>query len=579
MTDSGRAEAETIPPKTAMTFEQAVKHVADTDPMFQTTSVTVRGITYKTFRNCPQNLPEMMRTNRAKHGNGAADYLVYRDKRWTYDEFCSDVNKMAHTLRDRFGLSKGSRVAIATRNYPEFMIMMLAISSIGGVVVFLNAWWTTEEFEYALQDSTAKFVVADGPRLERLQPLVAPLSLTTIGVRDGDSLASHPYTALRDSIAPGAMLETEIDPDDDFAIMYSSGTTGRPKGVVQTHRGAMTAVYSWLMQAAIGPLVMPPGPDAPPMPPSSVLVVTPLFHVTASHTQFLYSLAAPAKVTLLHKWDPYEAIRLIKEENVTRFLGVPTQSAELMAAVSETGASLPSLRYMGAGGAKRPAAQVAELARTFPMANVATGWGMTETNALGIGMLGDVYKQRPNAAGRLYPPVQEIRILDDDGNEVPTGTLGEITVKSLANMRCYLNKPEETAAVLKDGWLSTGDLGVIDEDGFVTILDRKKHIIIRGGENISCLEVEGALHRHPAVIEACAFSVPNERLGEVVGIAVQLRVGTSMSHAEMADFLKDHLAKFKIPEKLWCQHEPLLRGTTDKTDRRATRDACLGQSA
>lgn len=579
MTDSGQAEAETIPPQTAMTFEQAVKHVEDTDPMFQTTTVTVRGITYKTFKNCPQNLPEMMRTNRAKHGNGAADYLVYRDERRSYDEFCSDVDKMAHILRDRFGLSKGSRVAIAMRNYPEFMIMMLAISSIGGVIVFLNAWWTTEEFEYALQDSEAKFVVADGPRLERLQPLAALFSLTTIGVRDGEPLASHPYTALRDSIAPEAMLETEIEPDDDFAIMYSSGTTGRPKGVVQTHRGAMTAVYSWLMQAAIGPLIMPPGPDAPPMPPSSVLIVTPLFHVTASHTQFLYSLAAPAKVTLLHKWDPHEAMRLIKEENVTRFLGVPTQSAELMATVRETGETLPSLRFMGAGGAKRPAAQVAELARTFPMANVATGWGMTETNALGAGMLGDVYKQRPNAAGRLYPPVQEIRILDDDGNEVPTGTLGEITVKSLANMRCYLNKPEETAAVLKDGWLSTGDLGVIDEEGFVTILDRKKHIIIRGGENISCLEVEGALHRHPDVIEACAFSVPDERLGEIVGIAVQLRVGTSLTHDEMADFLKDHLARFKIPEKLWCQHEPLLRGTTDKTDRRAIRAACLAPSA
>lgn len=579
MTESGQAEAKRTAPKTAMTFEQAVQHVEENDPMFQTTSVTVRGITYKTFRNCPRNLPEVMRSNRAKHGNGSADYLVYRDERWNYDEFCSDVNKMSHILRDRFGLSAGSRVAIAMRNYPEFLIMMLAISSIGGVTVFLNAWWTTEEFEYALQDSEVGFVVADGPRLERLQPLVAPLSLTTIGVRDGEALASHAYSELRDSIAPDAMLETDIAPDDDFAIMYSSGTTGKPKGVVQTHRGAMTAVYSWLMQVAIGPLIMPPGPDARPMPPSSVLIVTPLFHVTASHTQFLYSLAAPAKVTLLHKWDPHEAIRLIKAENVTRFLGVPTQSAELMAAVRETGETLPSLRYMGSGGAKRPAAQVAELARTFPMANVATGWGMTETNALGIGMLGDVYKQRPNAAGRLYPPVQEIRILDDNGNQVPNGTLGEITVKSLANMRCYLNKPDETAAILKDGWLSTGDLGVIDDDGFVTILDRKKHIIIRGGENISCLEVEGALHRHPDVIEACAFSVPDERLGEVVGIAVQIRDGASLAHAEMADFLKDHLAKFKIPEKSWWQHEPLLRGATDKTDRRAIRAACLGQTS
>lgn len=560
-----------------MTFEQAVRHVEKHDPMFQTTTVTVRGITYKAFRNSPRNLPEMMRSNREKHGNGAADYLVYADERWTYDEFCDDVDRMARVLRDRFGLSKGSRVAIAMRNYPEYLVMMLAISSIGGVVVLLNAWWTTEEFEYALQDSEARLIVADGPRLERLRPLTAPLGLTTIGVRDGEGHATHGYAELRGSIESGAMIGTDIDPDEDFAIIYSSGTTGHPKGVVQTHRGAMTAVYSWLMQVAIAPLVNPPGPHTPPALPASVLVVTPLFHVTASHTQFLYSLAAPARISLLHKWDPIDAIRVIKAESVTRFLGVPTQSAELMAAVRETGETLPSLRYMGAGGAKRPPAQVAQLAKTFPSAAVGTGWGMTETNALGIGMMGDVYKDRPNAAGRLYPPVQELRILDDAGNQLPPNTLGEITVKSLANMRCYLNKPEETAAVLKDGWLSTGDLGMIDEEGFVTILDRKKHIIIRGGENISCLEVEGALHRHPDVIEACAFPVPDERLGEIVGIAVQLRDGTSMSQTEMAGFLCDHLARFKIPEKLWCQYKPLLRGATDKTDRRAVRAACLGR--
>jgi acyl-CoA synthetase (AMP-forming)/AMP-acid ligase II len=246
-----------------------------------------------------------------------------------------------------------------------------------------------------------------------------------------------------------------------------------------------------------------------------------------------------------------------------------------MQAAREMGETLPAMDYLGSGGAKRPGAQVAQLAKAFPNAGVATGWGMTETNALGIGMIGEDYTARPESAGKLHPPVQELRILDDDGNDVPVGTLGEITVKSPANMRCYLNKPEATAETLQDGWLKTGDLGVLDAEGYVTILDRKKNIIIRGGENIACLDVEGALHRHPDVLEAAAFSVPDERLGETVGAAVQLKPGASLSRADMATFLESHIAKFKIPEHLWVQTEPLLRGATDKTDRRAICKVCL----
>jgi acyl-CoA synthetase (AMP-forming)/AMP-acid ligase II len=262
-------------------------------------------------------------------------------------------------------------------------------------------------------------------------------------------------------------------------------------------------------------------------------------------------------------------VRLIRDNAITRFLGVPTQSAELMEAAAELGEALTTIDYMGSGGAKRPGAQVAQLARSFPNAGIATGWGMTETNALGIGMIGDDYIKRPESAGRLHPPVQELKILDDAGVEVPIGTLGEITVKSPANMRCYLNKPEATAETLQDGWLRTGDLGTVDAEGYVTILDRKKNIIIRGGENIACLDVEGALHRHPDVIEACVFPVPDDRLGEVVGASLHLRAGKALDQDAMAAFLDGQLAKFKI------QHIPLARAATDKLDRRGIRAACL----
>lgn len=559
----------------AMTPEEAVRHVLATEPMFAVVPTDIRGVTYRAFQNIPPSVPALMAASRARHGDGAWEYLVYEGERLSYDDFCASVNRMAQAMHSTLGLGQGDRIAIAMRNYPELLMMVLAISSIGGTVVFVNAWWTSEELDYALRDSEAKVVFADKARVERLLPLQAELGLTIVGCRDGEDMGDHSFTALRDSAPSATAPQVQIDPDDDFAVMYSSGTTGHPKGVVQTHRSALNAVFSWLLQAVIAPLIDPPEADAPAPPRPSALVVTPLFHVTATHPLFLLSMPAGAKITLMHRWDAAEAVRLIKEGEITRFLGVPTQSAELMEAARAMGETLPTLDYIGAGGAKRPAAQVAQIAETFPNAGIATGWGMTETNALGIGLIGDDYKARPEAAGKLHPPVQELRFLDDEGQDVPVGTLGEITVKSPANMRCYLNKPEATAEAMQDGWLRTGDLGVIDEEGFVTILDRKKNIIIRGGENIACLDVEGALHRIPDVLEACAFSVPDARLGEAVGAVVHLRDGAMLDHGQMAAALTGHLAKFKIPAHLWSQHTALARGATDKIDRRALRTACL----
>lgn len=557
-----------------MSPEDAVAHVLSTNPTFAVAPTVVRGVTYKAFQNIPPTVHGLIDAGMAQHDNGAADYLLYEGERWTFGEFAAEVRRVAQVLRTKFNIGRGDRVAIAMRNYPELMTLVLAISATGATVVFVNAWWTTEELDYALRDSEAKLVFADGPRIERLQPLEADLNLQLVGVRDGEGMVAHGYTSLQ-TAASDAPLAVDIDTDDDFAVMYSSGTTGHPKGVVQTHRSAVSAVFSWLMQAVVAPLVTPPEEGAPePLPPSA-LVVTPLFHVTATHPLFLLSLVAGARVTLMRKWDADEAVRLIQAEKITRFLGVPTQSADLMAAARKSGVKLETLDYLGSGGAKRPGAQVAQLAETFPNAGIATGWGMTETNALGIGMIGDDYIDRPESAGKLHPPVQELRLLDDAGNEVPLGQLGEITVKSPANMRCYLNKPEATAETLQDGWLRTGDLAVMDEDGFVTILDRKKNIIIRGGENIACLDVEGALHRLPDVIEACAFSVPDERLGEIVGACVQLREGAALDQKQMAQALEGHTASYKIPQHLWTQTVPLMRGATDKIDRRGLRAACL----
>ena len=561
---------------TGMSADSAVAHVLATNPAFALTEATIRGVSYRVFENAPPHVAAMLYGSREAQGNGSYEYLVYGDERWTFDDFLNDVSSMAHVLRDTFGVVKGQPVAIAMRNCPELMIMTMAIASVGAVTVFVNAWWTTHELDYALKDSGAKLIFADGDRADRMVPLIDPLELTLVGVRDADGMTEHSYKSLMKSMDNTIPVDVEIEPDDDFAIMYSSGTTGHPKGVVQTHRGAINAVFTWLLQGASAPFVLEDEPDPNnPAPRPSVLVVTPLFHVTATHPMFLLSIPAGAKVALIYKWDAAEAVRIIRDEKITRFLGVPTQSADLMTAARDLGETLPSLDYMGSGGAKRPASQVSELANLFPNAVVSTGWGMTETNAVGIGMGGQDYEDRPAAAGKPHPPLQDVIFLGDDGTEVAQGEVGEITVKSACNMRCYLNKPEATAEVFQDGWLRTGDLGYIDTDGFITIVDRKKNIIIRGGENIACLDVEGALHRHPCVAEACVFSVPDERLGEIVGAGIQIKLGHETTASDLQSFLTDHIAKFKVPQHIWLQSEPLPRGATDKIDRRALQAICL----
>ncbi|SFT69080.1 class I adenylate-forming enzyme family protein [Sedimentitalea nanhaiensis] len=562
---------------TGMSLGDASRHVTSENPVFELKMALVRGTEYRVFKNIPPHARALVHASREAHADGAAEYLVFRDERWTYDAFLNEINMLSAVLEEDLGVRKGGRIALATRNCPEMLILMMAIASLGAVTVFLNAWWTTEELDFALRDSDAKIVFADAERIKRLTPLAVDLKLVMIGLRDGEALTPLKYSTLRDSAGHARTSEVDIDTDDDFAIMYSSGTTGHPKGVVLTHRGAMNAVFTWLMQAAMAPLIDPPPPDAAEAPRPSVLIVTPLFHVTATHPMFLLSLPAGAKLTLMDKWDAHEAARIIDREGITRFMGVPTQSADLVAASRDLCLSLDTLDFLGSGGAKRPAAQVVELAQAFPQANIATGWGMTETNANGIGMAGADYLARPGSAGRLYPPLQDLKFLDDTGSEVSVGEIGELTVKSPCNMRCYLNNPEATAEVLSDGWLRTGDLGYIDDEGYVTIVDRKKNIIIRGGENIACLDVEGALHRHPAVAEACAFSVPHTRLGETVGAAVQMRAGSTLTVQEMQDYLSDHIARFKIPEHIWIQAAPLPRSATDKIDRRALRAICLSK--
>ena len=554
-----------------MDFEAATKRVLDTDDLYQFSEYTFDGQIYKRFVNTPQTLHELLEYG--KETRQWDEFIVYENERITYSEFLEKVNSVAAFLQKELGVKKGDKVAIAMRNFPEYPILLMGIVSVGAIVVFVNAWWTTSEMEYGFYDSSAKICFADIERLKAILPFSKDFGIKLIGIRSehGDNFLDYEKEV---ASYPAKNLQVpNIDPNDEFGIMYTSGSTGEPKGVVLSHRGAISAVFSWLMMEKIGSYVYPE--KASTKKPSSILLLSPLFHVNGSHPNFLYGIAKGSKIALMYKWDPKKAVDIIENETITLIRAVPTVISDLVEEAIAQNKSLSSLETLNAGGAKRPPPNVAYEKKALPSTDISSGYGMTETNALGIGVSGDEYLENPELAGRLIGVLQDIKIVDENDMEVKYGDVGEIAIKSPANMLCYLNKKKETDKVLIDGWMHTGDLGHMNSQGLVTIVDRKKNIIIRGGENISCLEVEGMLQKHQSILESIVFAVPNERFGEEVGACINLKKKESLQREEIYQFLNGKLAKFKIPAHYWLTDDSLPRGATDKLDRITTRELCL----
>ena len=536
---------------------------------FELDEVEIDGVRYRNFAALPPNLGHYCRLMRQ---HAEKDFAVYREERYTFGETWQHSAAFATALVQRFGVGRGDRVAILSRNNPQWMMAFIAAVSVGAVVVPMNAWWTTEELDYGFGDSGARVVVADRERVERLAPIVDRHGLRVIAIDDcSDSGVGHTaFGALLEECAGAEMPDIEVALDDPATIMYTSGSTGHPKGALSSHRGILSALFSWVVLGQAIKLTAAESGAAGRYPPAGLLTI-PLFHCTASHSAFLMSLLIGRKLVIMHKWDAQEALRLIEEERITWFNGVPTMSAELQAAAEDSSRDLSSLAEIMAGGAARPPGQVGKIAGTFRRSRPGIGYGLTETNALGTVNAGTLYLAKPGSAGRTVPPVTEIRSVDEGGNALPAGERGEVCIKSPANIRGYWNKPDATAEAFVDGWFHTGDVGYLDEDGFLYIVDRIKEIIIRGGENISCLEVEAAIYSHPDVFEAAVFGLPDERLGEIVGAAVVLREGAGMNAGQLRDFLAAHLAGFKIPAHIWFRTEQLPRIASGKIFKRQLR--------
>ncbi len=523
----------------------------------------------QTFVNAPTSLRQVY-----EDAVSDVEFVVAEDQRWTFAEFWNDAATIGHLLVHDLGVRKGDRVAISMRNYPEWMLAFTAATSVGAIAVAMNSLWNADEMAYGLTDSGAKVLFADAERLALLESMAEPIEgLQVVAVRHTGSPAADVELAGRMAeIGSVPMPEVDIAPTDSALILYTSGSTGHPKGVLSNHHNVIVALMAW--EVEYGALTERPGNVVAPeegsgLVPASLLGL-PLFHVLGLHAVFLASFRGQRKLVAMYKWDASVAADLIERERIVTFTGPPAVSGDLVRVAQSEGRDLSSLLSVGGGGAARPPEQVGQIDDTFEKALPNTGWGMTETNAIGTIIFGAEYSERRLSSGPALCVI-DLRVVDDDGNELQPGERGDLQVRGPSMFREYWNKPEATAdSFAEDGWFKTGDVAYIDTDGHLFIVDRIKDLIIRGGENIGCGGVEAALSSHPNVIEAAVYSVPDDRLGEEVGTTMY--VTEDFDETELREYLVDHLAKYEIPRYITTMTEPLPRTGSGKLLKRQLRD-------
>ncbi len=511
--------------------------------------------------NFPATVPELIRTFCALYADTEA--LVMGNERLSFAELDRWSESVAHGLVAR-GIVKGDRVAIAMRNCPSWVVAYIGILKAGAVATLLNGWWEAHEMEHAISLTDPRLVIADAPRAKRIAIQCSSCDILTVPIEQPVEQALAELLRSSD----GAQLP-DILPEDDATILFTSGSTGESKGALSTHRAVTTGTYAYSTGLIVLLGILTEEGRAPAAQARTLLTV-PLFHVTGEVPVMLNSFVIGRCMVLMAKWDPTEALRLIEQEKITYFVGVPTMSLELMNHPDRDKYDLSSLKDITGGGAPRPISHVERLQEAFPSARPALGYGLTETNAAGCANYWDNYADKPASTGRAQSPVVEIAILGERDRHLPVGEIGEIAIRSAANIKGYWRNPAATeAAFTSDGFLRTGDVGYLDDDGYLFIVDRKKEIIIRGGENIATAEVEAACYACPAIAEVSVFGAPDERLGEVPVAVIYLNQGAMLDESQLREFLDGQLAKFKLPERFIFSSEPLPRLGTGKFDRRA----------
>jgi acyl-CoA synthetase (AMP-forming)/AMP-acid ligase II len=511
--------------------------------------------------NFPGTVPGLFRAFCGMNASNEA--IVMGDERLAFAELDALSERAAHGLVAR-GIRKGDRVAIAMRNCPAWVVSYMAILKAGGIATLLNGWWEPLEMEHAILLTEPRLIIADHARGKRIAERCERFETIGLPIEQPIEKAIAPLLEGATDTAP----LPEISPDDDATILFTSGSTGEAKGALSTHRAVTTGVYTY----ATGLIVLrdlltqegrPPGVPR-------TLINVPLFHVTGEVPVMLNSFVVGRCMVMMPKWDAGEALRLIEKEKITYFVGVPTMSLELMTHPDRHNYDLSSLKDITGGGAPRPVSHVERLRQEFPNAQPALGYGLTETNAVGCINFWSNYADKPRSTGRAAQPFVEVAILGEGDRHLAAGETGEIAIRTAANIKCYWQMPDATDALFTpDGYVRSGDVGYLDEEGYLFIVDRKKEIIIRGGENISAAEVEAECYACPAVAESAVFGAADERLGEVPVAVIYVKQGERLDEAQLRAFLDGRLAKFKIPERIIISPKPLPRLGTGKIDRRA----------
>ncbi|ABD25128.1 AMP-dependent synthetase and ligase [Novosphingobium aromaticivorans DSM 12444] len=537
--------------------------------MFQTVPIRRFGRDLPMIAAAPPHLPAYFAYFSATHGDKT--FIVDGDLRLSFADVYKAARHVAGGLVEGIELQKGERVGIAARNSANWIIAYMAVLMAGGCATLLNGWWQGEELAHGIELVSCRYVIADSARAARLEghahgATVLPMS-HDCGYEQG----------LAALLARGGGMETllpDLTGDDLATVLFTSGSTGTAKGAYSDHRGVVQGTMNYVCQSAAMLAILTargeaPAPDAQP----TTLVNVPLFHVTGEVPVFLQSFALGRKLVLMAKWDAVDAMRLIEKEKVSYFVGVPLMSFEIATHPDRDKYDLSTCVSFAAGGAPRPVEHVDRLRKALPHAFPLLGYGLTETNGVGCGNLNENYLAKPGSTGTASRPLVDLAILDDAGNPLPTGEVGEVSIRSIANFLGYWDNEKATReAITPDGYFRSGDLGYLDPEGYLFIVDRKKDIIIRGGENISCIEVESAIYAHPCIAEASVFGLPDEKFGEVPAAVYLAKEGCSATDDELRTFLAEHIAPFKIPVRFWEVHEALPRLGTEKVDKRTLRE-------
>ena len=548
-----------------MTWTEANLAVTAPGQIFELIDSEVFGVKTQVFKNAPAHLGQIFAGSR---NHGDKTFLVYEGETWSFAKTMDEVDALSNLLVNSYGIKKGDRVAVAMRNYPEWVMSFAAIISVGAISVSMNSWWVEDEMDFALQDSGAKVLICDQQRFD-----IGAASCSKLGVKVIVARAEKPLPngvdTWQDALAPhlAAGLKcpvVEIASDDDATILYTSGTTGRPKGAVSTHRAIISALMAFSARNAVltmsgTKLKEVTGPEVP----TSFILIVPLFHVTGCVPVMMSCFIAGLKLAIMYKWDAEKALEMIEREQITNFVGVPTQSWDLVNSPAFDKYDTSSLRAVGGGGAPSPTSLVGKVNDKVKNGSPQLGYGMTETNAYGPGITGSDYLSHPTSTGRAVLPML-VEVRDENLKPVPTGQAGEIWFFGPMLIRGYWNRPDATAETIVDGWLRSGDVGRLDADGFVYVEDRVKDMILRAGENIYGAEVESAIYDHPAVHEVAVFGVPHERLGEEVGVAILPKAGVVLDPNDLWKFLDGKIAPFKVPTHVVVMTEPLPRNAAGK---------------